>query len=842
MSTELINNTANTLSVNASPGEQKRYPNIAQESIFSFGDFKIHRDLTPNFLSGETGGYSFGGFSSLSSLSAETEVFNAFKVLNIKENELNIKKKDPQSYVYFGSFYTKVATSINNIINNFPYALLAFDKNTGTTILNYVNNYNNTSSFSIPASAITNQGNVIYASGFTRTYSSSTPINLFTDYNQFEIELSSSTLHLSTYSIESYVYDYLNSLLTFQVNGYVLSANTSASTLPIYIRPSRRRYYEYKNSISDLEYQLLFEQEFLVPSLDTETFERRSFVWPTSIDGFNPDSYGSQYDSYVESILNSASAVDEIKTNWMIRTMVPENYIELDSDGMIYRKMINVYAEEFDKIKKYIDNLAYSHTVNYQNEESIPDKFLYRLSRLLGWEPINEFNDSDIFDYLAEEDSSGYTHEMYNQDLWKRILISINWLYKKKGTRDALQFVFKLMGAPDCLIHFNEFVYKINQSYSGLTSGSNFSEKVRESTGYINYDSGLYVFQEGGSDRGNGDSYISQWQPEFNPIRQVDNKKIHTGSSENFGTENIVNTKEIEIEIGPADAIECDVQEWFDLGFTTGRTLSLGYFSHIDTAGVNLAVPSTVSAMTMNQWLDYVYANGINPRNHKVIGHSQGYHSYFYPILRQVYLTYFYWNVPGELSNKLTFRKIDKFIELIHRHFYDYVFRLIPATTIIDRAGVTYRNTVFNRQKFVYSPGINDGSEYQIRAPLNSNLIINSNTTNSQINDVLNSTVSSLNVVSVVADAFNQTINSTQVNNYFSQGIQFPISSVQTTFDFNSTSQIQRQQSSQPETVLCSIFPSEMVPQPNIPIAATVYKTKTRRDISTPPADIIYYD
>ena len=113
MSTELINNTANTLSVNASPGEQKRYPNIAQESIFSFGDFKIHRDLTPNFLSGETGGYSFGGFSSLSSLSAETEVFNAFKVLNIKENELNIKKKDPQSYVYFGSFYTKVATSID---------------------------------------------------------------------------------------------------------------------------------------------------------------------------------------------------------------------------------------------------------------------------------------------------------------------------------------------------------------------------------------------------------------------------------------------------------------------------------------------------------------------------------------------------------------------------------------------------------------------------------------------------------------------------------------------------------------------------------------------------------
>lgn len=832
MSQDLLINTANTLSVRTFPGKDKLYPDTNFNSIFTFGDFRINRDLTPNSLSAETGGYSFGNFSSLSSLSSATDVFNAHQVINITENELNIKRDEPNSYVYFGSFYTKIASAINNIVANFPYAILAFDNFTGTTLLNYTNNFDNTSTFSIPISAITNQGNIIYASGYTRSNSASTVINLFTDYDQFEIELSGTTPHQTTYSINSYTHDYSNSLLNFTIQGYLLSASTSASTFPTYIRPSIRRFFEYKNTVSDLEYQLLFEQEFLVPSSDTDTFERRSFVWPTTIDGFNPDTYGTAYDTYVETIFNSATAVDEIKTNWMLRTMIPENYTELDSDSLIYTKLVNVYADEFDKIKKYIDNLAYAHSVDYQNEESIPDKLIYRLSRLLGWEPINEFNSTDIFEYIAQEDSSGYTKEMYNNDLWKRILISINWLYKKKGTRDALEFLFKLLGAPDCLIHFNEFTYKINQSLSGITSTSNsvYSDKVRSSTGYIEYENSNYIFQEGGPGRGNGDAYINQWRPEFDPQREIDDKKVYTGSNEFFGTENVVNTKEVEIDISPAAAIECDVQEWFDLGFTLGRNLSLGQFEYIDSGGVRLAIPPTISAMTMNQWLDYVYINGINPRNHKVIGSEQSQHSYFYPILRQIYLTYFYWNVPLELSNQLTFSKLNNFIELIHRHFSDYILKLLPATTIIDRDGVLYRNTVFNRQKFVYPPGINSGSEFQVRTPLSPDLTINACFVNSNINNIFNPIIDSFSVVSQIADRFEQSINSFEVLATTTAGHQLSINAVTTNLNYMPTQTQDRDVLSQIEGVI-STFPSQMVPQPGVPVVARTYRTRTYTDI-----------
>jgi hypothetical protein len=39
--------------------------------------------------------------------------------------------------------------------------------------------------------------------------------------------------------------------------------------------------------------------------------------------------------------------------------------------------------------------------------------------------------------------------------------------------------------------------------------------------------------------------------------------------------------------------------------------------------------------------------------------------------------------------------------------------QLIPATTILNGAGTIYKNTVFNRQKFVYKRGLNDGSEFR---------------------------------------------------------------------------------------------------------------------------------
>mgnify|MGYP000933557712 CR=1 FL=1 len=818
MSHDILINTGRTLSVNSSPGQDKRYPNVSTESIFSWGDFRMHRNITSNSLSADSKSLVFSNFGTLSSLSSNTE-FDAIEVVNIDENDLNINRQNPNSYTYFGSFYTKVASAINNIIEKFPYAMLAYDFGTGNTIYNYVNNPNGSASFYIPVSAITNQGNVIYASGFTRSNSADTIINLYTDYNQFEIELSSTTLHQSAHTISSYTFDPINQILNFVIEDSLFGVDTLAATVPIYIRPSLRRYYQYKKTISDIEYQLWFEQKFLAPSDDDDTFISTTFTWPTTIDGFNPDTYGTAFTNYISTILRAAEQVDNIKTNWMIRTMLPENYVELDSENHIYQKLTTVFADEFDKIKKYIDNLAYAHSVTYNNEESIPDKFLNRLSTLLGWEPINEFTEVDIFDYLAKEDRSGYTFKDYNLDSWKRILININWLYKKKGTRDALEFIFKLMGAPDCLIHFDELVYRINQS------ATDNSDKVSDN-GYPNYNGSELAFQEGGKGRGNGDAYIRQWEPEFNPIPEIDNKKVYTGDTANFGTGNIINSKEVNIEISPADAIECDVQDWYNLLFLTGTTTAsaAGLPSYVKLADVKVHVPSSISGFTMSQWMDYIYTNSIDPtkrKTHKVVSST----TFFYNHLKDIYLTYYYWSVVNETSNALNFRKLEPFLEIIQRSFHQYIERLIPATTILEGQGIVYRNTIFNRQKFVYPTGINDGSEFQIKAPLNSNLNIDSTRVTATINDNFNPTFNSVNVNLSLSKNLSPTISTTQVVSSISTGINKVINAVTISADFNSTQSITK--SISPEFIgNISTFPIGGTPQGQPPSISRPFRTR----------------
>lgn len=828
MSQNTIINSALTLSINSVPGEDKRFPSLSTESVFTFGDFRLQRNLTKNILSGETNNVSFSKFGTISSLS-NTNTFDSTAVLNITTNDLNLKKDEAHSYAYFGSFFTKVSTAINSVLEKFPYGLLSYNAGTGTTLYNYSNTLTGTSIFSIPSSAITNNGDIIYASGYT---ASTSTINLFNDFETFEVELSSSTRYSASYKILSYSYSGSTGIMQFEIDGQLFSANTPFTTTAIYVLPSKERYYQFKKSLSNLEYQLLIEQKFMVPDPDDDTFSSEEFLWPKSIDGFSPDGYGSAFTNYFQSLSASCISIDQIKTDWMIRTMIPENYLELDSDRIskenngLYRRITTIYATEFDKIKQYIDGIAYSHSVTYSNEESIPNKFLHRLSSLLGWQPVNEFNDVDIFEYLAQEDSDGLTVSDYNHELWKKILININWLYKKKGTREALEFIFKLMGAPNCLINFNELVYRIQSAVSGTTDSDLFSIKINEETGYPDYSKGSkFVFQENGPGAGDGDEYIKQWEPEYNPIREVDNVKVYTGDTATFGTANLMNSKQVNIELSPATAIECDINSWYDLGFVSGGT-TVGVPTWIDVDGVNLHIPASISGMSLQNWLTYVYNNSLDPKNRKTIGYKTGNHTTYYSTLRDIYLAYYYWNNTGSASNRLNFRKLEAFLALIERNFGAYIRRLIPATTIIEGEGVLYRNTLFNRQKFVYPPGINDGSEFQIPAPLSPNLEINGVAVHSTINDIINPQINTISTQININDVYNPVISAFNISNTLDTGINPTISAVVINSELSETNLLISNPLSQ---MLGDIsgFPTSGTLEAQPPYVARQYTTKT---------------
>jgi len=730
---DIIINTGKTLSIFTSPGQDKLFPTVSSQSVFTFGDFRIDRGNIFDNLELSSSTISFSNFSTLENFSSSTINEAAFTT---KENELNPDVKNPNSYSYFGSFYTKVSRGINSLIESFPYAILVNTSGLSDTIFGYsIDSFAKNSTFNVPISAITNQGNIIYASGITDINTAT----LFKNFNVFSIQFSG-TANTQNYDILNYSYTTgTTGYMQFTIDSLLTGVTASTSTQALYIRPTPHNYSQYQRTISNLEYQLAFDGTFKVPDNDNDSvFVYETFTWPRLVDGFNIDTYGTDFDSYKDSILRAATRIDEVKTSWMIRTMIPEQFIELDTDTQIYQKLISVYGEEFDTIKAYIDNLAFMHTVNYDRLESVPDKFMYKLSKLLAFDFHDSFSNADIFEYLLTEDEDGKTLQDYNLELWRKMLKNIVWLYKNKGTRDALMFIFKLIGAPESLISLNEFSYKINKiNYFGKTAEQENEDSLTNQNkiaddGYINYNSSSFLFQEGGSGRGNGQDYINQWSPEFSLEKYVDNIKIKTGDTE-IGTRDIVNSKELQAALDPAKAIESDVFDWYKLGNstwgwnTTGLTtspFSTTYFSGItalnewapEPSSILNVIPTNISAMTISQWLDYVYASNISPTNRKTTN-AYSYNMSEYISLKKIYMTYMLWTETDQNSNKLTFAKLENLLELLERNFFKYLTDFIPSTSSIETTGTVYRNTVFERQKFVYPAGINTGSEFQSKLP-----------------------------------------------------------------------------------------------------------------------------
>jgi len=572
-------------------------------------------------------------------------------------------------------------------------------------------------------------------------------ISLIGNYNKFAIQLEG-TDNTEVYDLQSATLYRNNtnpnySYIQFDINSSLgITGTTSSET--IYIRPTRARTAEFTTQLQPLENHLLYDGTLIVPDIENESQNddvEITYTWPKTLDGYNPDNRGNDFISYKDDILEAANYIDEVKTNIFLKTIIPENYTELDSDDKIYSKMVQTYAHEFDTIKKYIDAMAYAHSIEYSGNESVPDKFIGKLSNLLGWKLKDSFNEVDLFEYLVgDQDTVENSYTQFNVEIWKRILVNVVWLFKKKGTRDALTFIFKLIGAPDCLIELNEFVYDIEQIT--LTG----SPKVNLS-GFINYNASVFQFQEGGDGRGVGENYINQWKPEFNPLLREDNIKVYTGSTDYivtdvgstsyfYGadegtptglklieyqrTQPIVNTKEVDFNINPARALECDVFAYYQENCTCYQpTLSASTcpsFSSttvpsyiIDALNCPNINPPSISAMTLTQYINFLYTNNINPRNRKV--NVAGHTTWHYPELRNIYLNYYLMTNPQ--SSQITIGSLENYLKLLEVQFRDYILQLLPATTILKSNAVVYRNPVFHTQKFVYKSGLNDGSEFR---------------------------------------------------------------------------------------------------------------------------------
>lgn len=578
----------------------QNFQNIASETIFNFGNFR----LTTNFTGKQTIDYtneisSFATPITLETLNVDENLSNI--ILNFTTNtKLNLDNSDLKSYVRFGSTRELLRVAIEQIIEKYP-ASLFFDSqmiaNGATTVQNYsFNPLTNMCEFIASNLYIVNTFGLVYDAGNNSVPNDNNLKNLNISYSKYNVWRADNPLN-ETHTILGYTGDSSGSQY-IRVRAFgnpfpELSATTSGS-ISFHIKPQPIEYNRFKLNLSQLEEYLLnnrledrsgFAIKFKEPSVQETgqiVYTAREYLWST-YDGYNVEINTSTYQRFFEGLLNLGNLYDETKTDLIARFLTPESLklYDLTEEGKI-TKLLRIYGSEFDQIRAFIDGIVTINKTTYNKKNNIPDQLVKNLAKTLGWNPFvlideKQFTDS-FFNIESEDTVEDLLPSEVDIELWRRIIINTNYFWRSKGTRNSLESMLLLIGIPETFINITEYIYTVEGRIDPNTVTFTLEDLPSAS---LPYDSNGYpispvennnfYFQISGN-ADSGQAYIDLYrQVGFTVNRVIDNKKswAYSGFTQrvddttpNYYQQDsklILNTKEIDATLDIAQAIEYDV-------------------------------------------------------------------------------------------------------------------------------------------------------------------------------------------------------------------------------------------------------------------------------------------
>jgi hypothetical protein len=114
----------------------------------------------------------------------------------------------------------------------------------------------------------------------------------------------------------------------------------------------------------------------------------------------------------------------------------------------------------------------------------IPSQLLKNLAQTLGW--VTNFSPISQEELLQAVFTTqpntftglqiGPTPEEINYQFYRNLILNSAYLFKSKGTRKSIESLLRMVGAPDALIDFNEYVYVADQRINMVEFNQQFAE------------------------------------------------------------------------------------------------------------------------------------------------------------------------------------------------------------------------------------------------------------------------------------------------------------------------------------------------------------------------------
>lgn len=471
-------------------------------------------EFTSNVLERVVRTFSIGSFN-------EPITLDKLNILNEQQNRVflsnevriypNYDISQVLNFSLYGSLSKRFSVSVTKIINYFPASIDVEQFNinllSGYTAENIsYDSVNDETYFEVNVNRFFNPFGIDYSvnSKNNITYSEiaiSRYRDISSTYLDYCIDINDNIYKVLSFSPSESL---LSGSLAFYVQGNPFSG-ASQTILPYKIRPNDYVVDRiFKDSFDEIEQYLLnrlidpiYTAIFQIPEQnDYGQFylDKRQVTWPRE-GSWNLDIRTPAFDTYLEELQNVADIMDSFKTNLISRFLVSDSLKEFDTLGRKVESILQIYGRSFDEIKKFIDGIAYVNSVNYNPSNDIPSQLLVNLAKTLGWDtnisPItNESFLDSIFGNTTDVTYPGYARAQTPNELnfafYRNLIINSAYLFRSKGTRRSIEFLLRLIGAPDPLIEFNEYIYLADQKINI----EDFNSKYAKISG------GTYVIQE----------------------------------------------------------------------------------------------------------------------------------------------------------------------------------------------------------------------------------------------------------------------------------------------------------------------------------------------------------
>ena len=418
------------------------------------------------------------------------ESVNQSRELIAKEYRVypNFDLSNVTNFTIFGSLQKRFEVSVQRIINFFPAGIevdyFYYDFTTGNTATGITyNSVSNETELTIDVARIKNP--------FSLDYSVNSKINLQNREQEFS-PLRDLTNTYRNYSlvvdeIPYQIIDFTPSTSLFSgIVKVIVIGNpfngVSTTDKSLVIRPND--YYVEKafsenfdevekfllNRLAQPQYTAIFNVPVQTDGGAVE-LQNATVTWPK--DGlWNLDIRTPSFTNYLEKLNVIGVDFDAYKTNLITRFLVTDSLLEFDTPDHKVAKVLQIYGRSFDQIKIFIDALAYMNSVNYTPGNDIPSMLLKNLAETLGWSsnisPItNEDFLNSVYAATGVTQYAGFSRELtpseLNYQFYRNLILNSAYLFKSKGTRRSIEFTLRLVGAPDALVEFNEYVYVADQ-------------------------------------------------------------------------------------------------------------------------------------------------------------------------------------------------------------------------------------------------------------------------------------------------------------------------------------------------------------------------------------------